>query len=81
MHSDKKPTIQRSNVVADDVSKLRAREGTSAGRNFARNISGVAAIEFALIAVPFFGVLFAVMGIGLFFFYASTLQMATELAS
>gem|GEM_PF-312984 len=81
MHSDKKPTIQRSNGVADDVSKLRAREGTSAGRNFARNISGVAAIEFALVAVPFFGVLFAVMEIGLFFFYASTLQMATELAS
>lgn len=81
MHSDEQVTIQRRTGVTNDFSKLFAREGSSAGRNFTRNVSGVAAIEFALVSVPFFGVLFAVMEIGLFFFYASTLQMATELAS
>ena len=34
-----------------------------------------------MVSIPFFGALFAIMEISLFFFYASTLQMATELAS
>lgn len=63
------------------VSKTRWRRKYFSGPDFARDASGAAAIEFAFVAIPFFGLLFAIMHIGLFFFYATQLQTATEMAS
>lgn len=51
------------------------------GRDFPGSASGAAAVEFALIALPFFALLFASLEIGLFYFFSSQLQMAAELAS
>lgn len=63
------------------VSKMRWRMKRLNGEDFTRNASGVAALEFAFIVVPFLGLLFAIMQIGLFFFYTSQIQMAAEIAS
>ena len=46
-------------------------------RRFSHAEKGAAAVEFALIALPFFGLLFAVFEIGLMFLVATTLQNAT----
>src|ERR1700677_3281640 len=46
-------------------------------RRFTRAETGAAAVEFALIALPFFGLLFGVFEIGLMFLVATTLQNAT----
>ena len=72
--------VNETNMV-NHMSKCRSSETGSTWRAFATSVSGAAAIEFAMVSIPFFGALFAIMEISLFFFYASTLQMATELAS
>jgi Flp pilus assembly protein TadG len=43
-------------------------------RNFWRDDSGVAALEFCLVAAPFFTILFGIMEIGLMFFSATLLE-------
>lgn len=63
------------------VSITRRRTGVNPGRHFARCASGAAALEFALVAIPFFALLFSMLEVGLFYFYSSQLQMAAELAS
>lgn len=63
------------------VLNRRRRGEQIGGPGILRNVSGAAAVEFALIAIPFLGLLFAIMQIGLFFFYSSMLQTATEIAS
>jgi len=45
---------------------------------FRKDRSGVSAVEFALVAGPFFGLLFAIMEVGLVFFGTLTLENATE---
>jgi Flp pilus assembly protein TadG len=43
-------------------------------RRFHRNRRGVAAVEFALVAPLFFGLLFAIIEIGLMFFASQVLE-------
>ena len=62
-------------------SKISWRDKIFFRSRFARNESGVAAVEFALVALPLFALLFAIMEIGLIHFYSSNLQMAAEIAS
>ena len=45
-------------------------------RGFARRQDGAAAIEFALVAAPFLGLIFAIMETGLVFFAGQTLESA-----
>lgn len=47
-------------------------------RRFRTDESGTAAIEMALVALPFFGLIIAALQIGLFFFSQSALEAATE---
>lgn len=69
------------NIVTVEIGKTNRRCWRLRQSSFPRNTSGAAAIEFALIAIPFFALLFATLEIGLFHFYSSQLQMAAELAS
>ena len=62
-------------------SEISMRDKVFSLCRFARNEAGVAAVEFALVALPLFALLFAIMEIGLFHFYSSNLQMAAEIAS
>lgn len=50
-------------------------------RNFRSNRRGSAAVEFAMIVVPFFMMLFAIVETGLVFFAQQTLETATQDAS
>jgi Flp pilus assembly protein TadG len=50
-------------------------------RRFARNQRGAVSIEFALIAVPFFLVLFAIMEVCMVFFASQLLEKGTQDAS
>ena len=67
--------------VATEMSKIRWPRRHCCATDFARSASGAAALEFALVALPFFALLFATLEIGLFYFFSSQLQMAAELAS
>lgn len=67
--------------VATDLLKICWRRRHYSSTDFARSASGAAALEFALVALPFFTLLFATLEIGLFYFYSSQLQMAAEIAS
>lgn len=51
------------------------------GRRFARNDNGATAIEFAAVGLPFFMMLFGIMGVGLYFFSIFNLENAVEQAS
>jgi Flp pilus assembly protein TadG len=53
----------------------------AARRRFARDRKGAVAIEFAMVIVPFLGLLAAIFQTGLFYFQSAQLQTATELAS
>jgi Flp pilus assembly protein TadG len=47
-----------------------------AARRLARDQRGVAAVEFAMVAMPFFGLMFAILETGLIFFAGQTLETA-----
>jgi hypothetical protein len=51
------------------------------GRRLARNDDGATAIEFAMVGVPFFMMLFGIMGVGLYFFTIFNLENAVETAA
>ena len=53
----------------------------SAGRRLARCKSGAAAVEFALVAMPFIGLLSALLQVPIVFFAQQTLQTATTEAA
>ncbi|MBS0240527.1 MAG: pilus assembly protein [Proteobacteria bacterium] len=46
-----------------------------------RNSDGVAALEFAMVALPFFMMLFGIIGVGLYYFTIFSLENAVEQAS
>ena len=50
-------------------------------RRFARDASGVSAIEFALVAPALFGLLYAICQIGLYMYFSASLAHATSGAS
>jgi Flp pilus assembly protein TadG len=50
-------------------------------RRFARNEKGATAIEFSLIALPFFGLMFAILEIGITFFAQQTLETAVQMSA
>ena len=69
-----------------DLSRLtKSRSGSERirrdGLSFSADTRGVAAVEFAMLAVPFFGLLAALLESGLTYFYNSQLQIATVTAS
>jgi Flp pilus assembly protein TadG len=51
------------------------------GQRLARDENGVTAIEFAMVGVPFFMMLFGIMGVGLCFFSVFNLENAVEQAA
>ena len=69
----------RAPTVSPAQARPRARRLTL--RLFRRERSGAAAVEFAIVAAPFFALLFALIEIGLVFFGSFTLENAVEQAS
>jgi Flp pilus assembly protein TadG len=63
-----------------DVSKARAKLGTKIVR-FAADERGTTAIEFAMIALPFFTIIFAIISNGLVFFIYSSIERGVWEAS
>jgi Flp pilus assembly protein TadG len=51
------------------------------GNRLARDENGVTAIEFGMVGVPFFMMLFGIMGVGLYFFSVFNLENAVETAA
>jgi Flp pilus assembly protein TadG len=51
------------------------------GRRLAREEDGATAIEFAAVGIPFFMMLFGILGVGLYFFSIFNLENAVEQAS
>jgi Flp pilus assembly protein TadG len=51
------------------------------GRRVAHNEDGATAIEFAMVGMPFFMMLFGIMGVGLYFFSVFNLENALEQAA
>jgi Flp pilus assembly protein TadG len=50
-------------------------------RRFARNEKGTTAIEFSFVAIPFFGLMFAILEIGITFFAEQTLDTAVQMSA
>lgn len=61
--------------IADRLYRLTP---TRAARRFARHQKGAAAVEFALVAVPFLALLFAIIETALVFFAGQTLETAAS---
>ncbi len=64
----------RSQIAA----RLYRLTPTRAARRFARHQKGAAAVEFALVAVPFLALLFAIIETALVFFAGQTLETAAS---
>lgn len=61
---------------------LRARRRVATGcRSWASDQRGATAVEFAMVAMPFFMLCFGVLGVGLHFFATSSLEYAVEAAA
>jgi len=64
---------------------IKSKESERGARNvfsrFQKNEDGFTAVEFALVAMPFFMMLFGTIGVGLFFFTTFSLENAVEKAS
>jgi TadE-like protein len=56
------------------------RRSVQFGQRFTRDETGVTAIEFGMVGLPFFMLLFGIMGVGLYFFSVFNLENAVELA-
>jgi Flp pilus assembly protein TadG len=67
----------RHNVWSSIVRRALALLPARATRRFRRAQDGAAAVEFALIAVPFLSLLFAILETSLVFFAGQTLEAAT----
>lgn len=50
-------------------------------RRFVRNEKGATAIEFSFVAIPFFGLMFAILEIGITFFAEQTLDTAVQMSA
>jgi len=50
-------------------------------KRFAKGRRGAAAVEFALVSIPFFALLFGIIEVGLIYFVATTLEAATNEAA
>jgi Flp pilus assembly protein TadG len=59
------------------LSRLFCIRGLRAARAISRDRRGSVAIEFSLIAIPFFMLLFGVLEVGIIFFGSSMLEKAT----
>jgi Flp pilus assembly protein TadG len=59
------------------VTGAKRLRGTATLRRLARHEDGQAAIEFAMVAAPFLGLLFAILEVSLVFFAGQTLETAT----
>jgi Flp pilus assembly protein TadG len=70
---------------ADEKSRLAVRNLTGRFSRLQRRVvkdeSGVTAIEFGMVGLPFFMMMFGIMGVGLHFFAVFSLENAVEQAS
>ncbi len=57
------------------------RRANASLRRFGAADGGATAVEFSLIAIPFFTLLFAILELGLVFFVSTTLENATDAAA
>src|SRR5690554_3668290 len=56
--------------------RLMAKAGVARVRTFTRNEDGATAVEFSIVAVPFFALMFAILETALVFFGAQALETA-----
>lgn len=63
------------------IDKAQATGGSRLVRRWSRDDKGVTALEFGLVAAPFFMLLYGIIGVGLYFFTTFTLENAVEQAS
>jgi Flp pilus assembly protein TadG len=68
-------------MTSENSGAARPAYKAAARRSLVRNRDGVAAIEFAMLAVPFLALLFVVLNTALVFFAQQTLQTATTQAA
>jgi Flp pilus assembly protein TadG len=61
--------------------RFAANGSTRVLRRFVRNEKGATAIEFSLVALPFFGLMFAILEIGITFFAQQTLDTAVHMSA
>jgi Flp pilus assembly protein TadG len=64
---------QNQSTISDHMNRAMKR--------FQRNTEGVTAVEFGLVGLPFFMMLFGIMGVGFFFFTQQSLENAVWAAS
>ncbi|MGE5512290.1 MAG: TadE/TadG family type IV pilus assembly protein [Bacteroidota bacterium] len=64
-----------------DLLRTKRRDRQSLITRWRQDRSGVTAIEFAFVGLPFFMLLFGIMGVGLFFFTTFSLENALERAA
>lgn len=68
--------LQRKSMRRIGGERLRAFARSSLLGRFGRDRNGATAVEFALIAAPFFGIMFATLQTAILFFAAQTLETA-----
>ncbi len=68
-------------MVANSPGKATFSKGPTLLRRFQQDRDGVTAVEFALVAAPFFAFVMGIIAIGLQFFTINTLDQAVEKAS
>jgi Flp pilus assembly protein TadG len=70
--------VERIMSETSPLNRLHRTAGTfrRLTRQFARRQDGAAAVEFAIVALPFFGLIFAILETALVFFAGQTLQAA-----
>lgn len=64
-------------IFSDSVMERAERHALRLARRFAKNEDGATAIEFAIVALPFFALLFGIMELAIVFFINSALVHAT----
>lgn len=68
-------------MTGEKMPTASARNSAQGARRFLRDKSGATAVEFALVALPFFALLYAILETGMVFFAQEVLQTATTQAS
>lgn len=68
-------------VASRSIYRLARLEKRLPRRGFLKDVRGTTAIEFAMISVPFLGIIGAIFETGTVYFRTAQLQMATETAS
>jgi Flp pilus assembly protein TadG len=68
--------MYRANKLSRACKRLLMRSGLARVRTFGRDQNGATAVEFAIVSVPFFALMFAILETALVFFGAQALETA-----